>query len=243
MDLSGKQQLAALQGILQMHGAYRGRIDGIIGPQTRRAVSQEPLVYAQAKKILPAIAGIEEAPRPRGNESVRAQVERAARELNVPLDAAFAKMAIESGGNPTAVNGSYRGLFQMGPSAWQDASDWLVRNGYNALPRFGDAVDNPYINARAAFAYRYALSDQLRSQGYTGELSDSELYLAHQQGAAGFMRIVRASRGARLESKDSLRMVTTMQSNPPQDGKGVTTDPSEFLTRWRNVFDRVQATV
>jgi len=134
----------------------------------------------------------------------------------------FAK--IESNFNPKAVNGSSRGLMQIQPAAWQTAA--------SIDPSIGsyDNVWDTRKNAEAGAALMKANGRTLRKLGYTGELTPEVLYMAHQQGAAGFIELWRASEG--LPSMTSYVTVKAMSGNPPQDGLGVTTDKSVFLKRW-----------
>lgn len=128
---------------------------------------------------------------------------------------------IESRGNPNAVNGSSRGLMQMQPGAWADAAKFI------SLPRYMDGVFDPLANARAGAAYIRNNEKVLKRLGYTGPWDAAHMYLAHQQGAGGLLNMWRAANGGKgvLSTENMLR-------NPPQDKRGLTTDPVEFYKRW-----------
>lgn len=157
----------------------------------------------------------------------------ASNESGVPkfILAGFAK--IESGNNPLAVNGNSRGLMQMQPRAWKHAQQMLP-----SLPDY-DQVFNAVQNARAGAQYIKVNQRALQSLGYSGPLTPAVLYMAHQQGATGFVELWKLATG-----KSTVRKYVTTEAlrrNPPQDGKGVTTDPREFLTRWLAVAEREMA--
>jgi len=77
---------------------------------------------------------------------------------------------IESSGAPSLPKGSHRGLFQLSPEVWQ---------------KFGSGdIYNPLDNARAAA--RYLAANRARFvQRFGRDPSQTELYLAHQQGMGG----------------------------------------------------------
>lgn len=85
--------------------------------------------------------------------------------------------------NARSVNGSYRGLFQMGRDAW---SDIQARLGFGY-----DRAFDPRINARAAALYVENNVRVARARGYTGPITDDVVYTMHNQGVGGFMRLLR----------------------------------------------------
>jgi hypothetical protein len=88
----------------------------------------------------------------------------------------LAKMVrIESGGNPNAVNGSHVGLAQVGNAVWDQFGE-------------GDRRD-PVQNVLAAQRYA-AANAQVLAPVLGRDPTDAELYLAHQQGAAGFVKLL-----------------------------------------------------
>lgn len=80
---------------------------------------------------------------------------------------------IESGGNPNAATGSYKGLFQ------------LSEEEFKKYGETGASITDPAANTRAAIA---SLKDKQASfqQKYGRAPSATELYLMHQQGEGGF---------------------------------------------------------
>lgn len=94
--------------------------------------------------------------------------------------------------NARSVNGSYRGLFQMGRGAWSDIQSRLGF-GY-------DRTFDPQINARAAALYVENNVRVARTEGYTGPITDDVIYTMHNQGVGGFLRI---RRGGQIEGNQS----------------------------------------
>lgn len=232
-----KIRLSALQGVLQAAGSYRMRVDGVVGAGTVRAIKTQPEVARKAADVIGGdvlsdlISSVTEG----GKRAIEA-IKSAANEFRTDALKFVAKAKIESDLDPRATRGSFKGLFQMGPSAWEDAQAVVSEQG---LPPLGDYSSNwmdPLQNSRAAMAYQMALDDQVKRLGYQAPLSETDRYLAHQQGAYGLVRIRRAASGQKLSATDADAMLKAMRSNPPQDGQGVTVDPNEFLTRWDDVF-------
>lgn len=83
--------------------------------------------------------------------------------------------AFESNNNPTAINGSQRGLYQFAPTT---ASDFGLTD-----------PTNPETSTYAAAALTSANSLQLQS-AFGRSPTEGELYLAHQQGASGAINLL-----------------------------------------------------
>lgn len=237
MSGEDKLMLAAMQGMLQVNGAYSGRVDGVVGPMTIRAIKKSPEVAQKAADVTQnsaVMSAIEKALN--SDKRVVDAIRAAATEMGRDPSAFLAKAQIESGMNPLATNGQFRGLFQLGAAAWNDAAKVIQSMGMSPLPSYDAGWSDPLQNSRAAMAYGVALTDQIRKLGWKGELSDSDMYLAHQQGAYGLVRLKLAAAGKRLDPSDASAMLRNMRSNAPQDGQGVTVDPREFLARWEDVY-------
>lgn len=102
---------------------------------------------------------------------VNAAIDRAAKEAGVDPATLRRVAKIESSGDPTAVNGSYSGLFQM-------SAEEFAKYG-------GGKILDPYDNAKAAARKLRAEASAFRSR--TGRAPDeADLYLQHQQGVAGY---------------------------------------------------------
>lgn len=86
----------------------------------------------------------------------------------------------------TSPNGLYRGLFQMGAPAWSDVEK-AVGHSYSS-------VMDPVINTIAAAQYIKLNMRYARDKGYKGEFTPEVLYTMHNQGAGGFMRLLRERR-------------------------------------------------
>lgn len=103
--------------------------------------------------------------------TVNVAIDDAAREFGVDPDALRVFARIESGGRPGVTTGSYRGLFQM-------SQDEFAKYGGRG------SIYDPAANARAAAAkLRAETEDFTRKHGRAP--TPAELYLVHQQGAAG----------------------------------------------------------
>ena len=85
-------------------------------------------------------------------------------------------------------NGLFRGLFQMGMPAWSDAQ--------RKLPEVGSYTNvfDPWSNALAAATYAKINMVYAREKGYRGEFSPEVLYAMHNQGAGGFMKLMKDGR-------------------------------------------------
>ena len=81
-------------------------------------------------------------------------------------------MKIESGGNPNAKTGSYKGLFQLSEPEFN-------------ITGAGGNIYNPSDNAKAA-AIKFRSESNRFSERYGKQPTPTELYLMHQQGEAGF---------------------------------------------------------
>jgi len=82
--------------------------------------------------------------------------------------------------------GTYKGLYQMGEDAWTDAQKRVT-----TLPGY-DQVFDAWQNTRAANAYISVLQTQARAAGYKGQFTPEVLYAMHNQGAHGFVDLLRA---------------------------------------------------
>lgn len=168
-------------------------------------------------------------------EEVRKAIADAATQFDEDEEAMLRKAEIESNFDPSAVNGQYAGLYQMSADAWKDATLFAAQKGIR-LPNYSSGKFSSKWNALAAAAYRGVLRKQLRSAGYSGTIDDAVLYLAHQQGAAGFAKLYSVAAGDdELIGREVVTYSQRMAKNPPQDGGGETTDPYEFVTRWLQV--------
>jgi len=221
------------------------QVDGKWGRYSQRAYDEQPsvvkLIVDGALRIMGTsvsdIRDFRNAERTRGRGAVQngtADVESALRaaaeEAGISLNLLRGFVRIESNFNPNAVNGSSRGLGQMQPAAWADA-----RSINKDLPGY-DKVFDPLQNARATAAYLKWTRRQVSRLTGLDNLSPEQSYLAHQQGAGGFAELYRvAERGATNGlGKNGAWLVTdrAMLGNPPQDGKGKTTDRTTFYRRW-----------
>jgi len=100
------------------------------------------------------------------DDNIEAAIAQAAQEYNIPLPMMRAMARIESGGNPAAVTGSYRGLYQLSRTEGR-----------------GDLMD-PVNNARYAAQNFRAQIDAFKAK-YGREPTAAEIYLQHQQGVGG----------------------------------------------------------
>lgn len=95
----------------------------------------------------------------------------------------------ESHYNVTSVapSGLFHGLTQMGLPAWSD-----VQAMFPATPSFLSGRYDAAANILAGARYSMINERYLRSKGYKGPFTVEVMYSAHNQGAAGFMRLLRS---------------------------------------------------
>jgi hypothetical protein len=145
-----------------------------------------------------------------------------AKDTHIPVKWLTAFAYIESNFDPKAINGSSKGLFQMQKAAWGDAAI------QTHLPAFERSWSDPYWNALAAATYMRINADALMREGIDVSAEPSYLYMAHQQGVAGLIYLVKATHG--YEGKQIVTNRAMICNTAP--GTEVTTNPSEFLQNW-----------
>lgn len=147
---------------------YRDRMD----PASQAVVATRLKSYAQrrdAQEIGDAAIGA--TPRGRLPLAVSNEIGVAAAAAGVDAGTLGALVTIESGGNPRAERGSYRGLGQLSDADFQ-------RLG-------GGDIFNPADNLRATARRLAETSRQFETQ-YGRAPTAADLYLIHQQGAGGY---------------------------------------------------------
>jgi peptidoglycan hydrolase-like protein with peptidoglycan-binding domain len=237
----GKLRVAALQGVLQAAGTYRLRVDGIVGRGTRTAIKANPEVARLGADVIGG--DILQQLIDESTVDERKMIDlitQAALEFDEDATPFVVKAKTESSFDPrvTTPSGTYKGLFQMSKTAWDVADRTILALGHSSIGSYSANWSDPLQNSRAAVGYSIALAAEVKNLGYKQPLSESERYIAHQQGAYGLVRLKKAAAGQQLAPKDSVDMTRNMRTNPPQDGLGVTVDPAEFLTRWDDVFTK-----
>lgn len=239
------------QAILVGSGANIA-IDGVWGKRSQSAfaASQGPvkdLAKLGAKTISPNVSWAEltgsqkTGPQMRivqPSPEIAGYIKQAASEFGLDHAELLSLFAIESAFKPGAVSpsGTYKGIGQVGAGAWSEARQYILSRGLGDIGPHSNWRD-ARSNVRAAAAYAKVLQRQLRAKGYKGPFTGAVMYLAHQQGAGGFNQLLNAANGSRRVPDSAVRR---MAANPPQDGKGVTVDPSEFISRWSAVSDRLK---
>lgn len=122
-------------------------------------------------------------------------------------------MQIESGGNPNARTGSYKGLYQLSDSEF---------NKYG-----GGDIYNPQDNSRAA-QNKFAAETAQFTKQYGRPPSATDIYMTHQQGAGGY--------GAHMANPDAPAW-QNMYSTAEGRQKGV---PWAKQAIWGNVPDNLK---
>jgi hypothetical protein len=227
------------------------KVDGVWGTKTAAAYTAaapdfKGLVKSGVSLVAPGLTPDDfmSAPvvmRPLSHPSAEVQraINEAADEFDMSRAELTALVSIESGFNPKATNGSFKGLTQMGASAWASASAVVREMGGKPLGSYETEWSSPYASSRAGAAFARSNERAVRAEGYTGRWTADTMYLAHQQGARGLVEIHRASE--RSTSVSGARL-TGMMGNPPQDGLGPTANPADFIRRWNAVTEaRVSA--
>lgn len=113
----------------------------------------------------------------RMSPSVDSAIEGAAKEFSIPPEALRQLIHIESGGRPSVVNGSHKGLGQLTDEEFKKYGS-------------GDIM-NPVDNARAMAAKLSAEATQFKNK-YGRDPSTVDLYLQYQQGTGGYAAHVAA---------------------------------------------------
>lgn len=219
-------------------------VDGIAGPKTIAAILRLPAdisevlgnVYERVLRIswqdtLDSIVGGTDR-----DADVHVEIGRAAQKTGISPDILTALAKIESNLDPSAINGSYRGLFQMGAAAWESARLVASKFGVESheLGSYATSWPDPYRNALAAALFSHKNLETLKVFGYNGPWTAFEMYMAHQQGARGFFEIHNAASSV---NRVSYARRNNMLNNPPQDGIGPTYVPLSFLQRWKRVVE------
>jgi hypothetical protein len=119
-----------------------------------------------ARGVVPAL------PTKLRDRGLQAQIEAEATRQGVPANLAVTIAQIESSGNPGAVTGSYKGLFQLSDAEFAQYG-----------PAGGNIMD-PAANTAAGIASLKAKAAQFKAD-FGRDPTATELYLAHQQGEAG----------------------------------------------------------
>ena len=151
---------------------------------------------------------------------------KAGNQFNIPFATMKGIAHIESKGDPNAKSpsGKYLGLYQMGTSEF--ANHHVAGTPNN--------IFDPLANAMAAASYMSYHSKELQKRGIP--VNATTLYMAHQQGLGGAASIYKAANGQGTLSAGTM---ANMKNNPPQDERGATTNPNEFINRWSAVLSKV----
>lgn len=100
-------------------------------------------------------------------------------------------------------NGAFRGLYQMGQTAWADA--------LRLVPQIGDYAINvfdPWLNTLAAVAFAKGNVAELRRRAPHIPVTGGVMYAMHNQGVSGFLRVVS---GGKIRGKQSGAAVASIQ--------------------------------
>jgi hypothetical protein len=107
-------------------------------------------------------------------------------------------------------SGDYRGLYQMGKSAWETASDRI-----NNLPSYDVGVFDPEWNTYAAVAFNLANVQSLQARPKLANLpiTVATLYVMHNQGATGGYKVMAGLRGIEgSQSKFAIPLIKQAQT-------------------------------
>jgi hypothetical protein len=213
-------------------------IDGIYGKQTEYALTKCPAeMWPFVELYHPSAMDRKENdedfkmklnPSTEFTEILR-DISLAAKEQKVPLAWMFGFAMIESNFNPRATNGQSRGLFQMQPAAWKDASKYI------SLPSYDEHWMDPLANARAAAAYLNIAKRSLKRKGIS-TTDPRYLYMAHQQGVSGFAELLQAYNSG-VEPVDPITKDRSLLGNKPPGYKR-TTSRGVFLANWFEYLKR-----
>jgi hypothetical protein len=143
-------------------------------------------------------------------------IRQAAESAGIDPDYMVKVAQIESSGKANAKNGDYQGLFQFGPAAWE---------------QFGQGDPNNPQDAAAAMARMTRANQDALSQGLGRTPEPWELYLAHQQGAAGALRLLTA------EPNTGAAAVLGRQQVIKNGGQATQT-VGEYRQMWQQKYDQ-----
>ena len=172
------------------------------------------------------------------DDAVTGALDIASLDYNIPKKILYTIANIESGGNPNAKNKSSgaSGLFQIMPRYFDDY-------GVTA-----DTVFNPFINAEAAAKKMTARLSKINAIIDTKDQSDigAYIYMAHQQGLAGFEVIYIACKYySSLKDEESLIKSAISLDRSESFGKGVYRNmnangpgnPCRFIKTWIDKYN------
>jgi soluble lytic murein transglycosylase-like protein len=220
------------------------KVDGKWGPVSQSAYSSieetsKNIVRSAVKLVAPAFSPDEfqvaykPLPVNRPTAAMFDMIKQVAKEFDLMPAELTAFVSIESSFNAKAVNGSYKGLMQMGPAAWQRADAFVKKQNMSPIGDYSKWAD-PLENLRAGAAYMRDNQIEAKRLGYSGPWDAAAMYLAHQQGPSGFAQLTKAAASSSPVAGERIR---AMEKNPPPDGSGVTVRPIDFLSRWKAVTD------
>lgn len=175
-----------------------------------------PVVVKKAVKMEPSVTGprwISEADLDRMIEQVanRQAVDRTVLKgfINYEANQRVNSKGREYDTQSVSPNGAYKGLGQMGASSWSDVKSMIGGAGF-------DKVFDPMTNLMATAAYMRKNQSYARAKGYTGPFTAAVAYTMHNQGAGGFMRLLK---GGAIEGKQS-RQANAVVAQAIADGRG-----------------------
>lgn len=163
------------EGVMRAPAEFQPPPPPVAG-QSRATVKQEERaaarVFARKHKAPPARGFFAPplAPRPYFTPDVDSAIKAAADKTGVSADTIARFVKIESGGHGNVSAGSYHGLLQLSNGEFQKYG--------------GGDIYNPYDNALAG-AYKIKAESASFKQHYGRMPTAAELYMIHQQGAAG----------------------------------------------------------
>lgn len=213
-------------------------VDGLFGSRTREAfMALEPELQDSLTSILTCISAF---PTVKEEDTmskvvmyrqIAEAIVSVAREFDIDkmLLLGFAK--IESSYNTHAVNGSSRGLFQFQTAAWSDADRVL---GGGRLGSYEANWQDAYRSALALAGYLKFNYSILQKAGI-GRVTMKDLYLAHQQGAAGLMTMKTAAHAGK--SDVGLSKSHMLRNTPP--GFPDTVSTKQFYANWWDYLDEI----
>ncbi len=158
--------------------------------------------------------------------------------FEITKDLLYVMIAIESGGNPNAHRGGsiYYGLLQISRDNWNNHASYLPFSKWN----------DPAYNTMASlhFWYKDNVPILTGKEAKAIDLNPNSLfnfYMMHQQGATGYLNIVKLYRDQATRSKivSDLGLRHKMKENFPGQNTARTAwdyRPDTWMEAWKNVF-------
>lgn len=194
----------AAQKLLNIYG-HKLKVDGVWGPRSRSAYDtstplQKDAVNAVSKSFGYSIDELGSVTNWVDKQTLDGYVSEASKRTGLSKQLLWSFIELEAerrqrngvtvyNARSVSPNGLYHGIMQMGEPAWSD-----VVRANSDIPAFKEGRYDPRWSVIAGAEYALLNQRSLRNRGYTGEFTSEVMYAAHNQGAAGFWKLLQDPR-------------------------------------------------